>query len=143
MNLRGKRGQTSLEFMFLVGFMFVIFAIFFVIIQQRTIEVAAQRDYVSLKEINSIVKNEVRNAQVFEDGYSKSFYIHPLIYGRRYVVNISEDRSELYFNLSTVEYLDFLDNATYGNITTGMNSICKKEGYVHINNCTGPLYILT
>ena len=137
-----RRGQTSLEFMFLVGFMFVIFAIFFIVIQQRTVEVAAQRDYVSLKELSNIVKNEVRNAQLFQDGYKKGFYIPPLIYGRQYLINVSEDHAELFFNLTGIEYLDFLDNATYGNLTSGQNTICKKEGSVHFNNCTGLLHIL-
>lgn len=141
-----KRGQTSLEFMFLIGFMFIIFAIFFIVIQERTIQVQQQRDYISLKEINNIIKSEIRTAQFFDNGYTTNFSLPPLIYGRQYIINISEDRSELTFNLSGLEYLDFLDNQTYGNITSGQNSICKRiepdsmVSRVIINNCTPPFY---
>lgn len=144
-----KRGQTSLEFMFLIGFMFVIFAIFFVVIQQRTLQVQQQRDYISLKELSNIIKSEIRTAQFFDNGYTTNFTLPPLIYGRTYTVNISEDNQELTFNLSGLEYLDFLDNETfapYYNIIPGKNTLCKKQhpetriSAVFINDCQPPLY---
>jgi hypothetical protein len=141
-----RRGQTSLEFMFLIGFMFIIFAIFFIVIQERTIQVQQQRDYISLKEINNIIKSEVRTAQFFSNGYTRNFTLPPLIYGRQYTVNISEDRSELFFNISGLEYIDFLDNETHGMVTPGLNTVCRREfpddktSYVFINNCTPPLW---
>jgi hypothetical protein len=134
-----KRGQTSLEFLFLIGFMFAIFTVFFIVIQERTADISREKDYASMKEINNLVKYEIKNAQFFNNGYKRSFWVSPRIYGRTYAVNISDDHAEAYYNLTGVEYIDFFDNPTYGTILLGMNDICKKEDGVYLNDCSGVL----
>jgi hypothetical protein len=134
------RGQTSLEFLFLIAFMFVIFVAFFIVIQERTVDVARQRDLQTMKEVNNLVKYEVKNAQFFDDGYIRNFNLPILVNGRMYNASISSDQYEAGYNLSGVEYLDFFDQPVQGNISRGMNTICKKQGRVHLNNCSGILY---
>ena len=114
-----RRGQTSLEFLFLIAFMFIIFVSFFVVIQERTVDLSRQRDYQSLKEVNNLVKYEIKNAQLFDDGYRRPFWMPIRVEGKLYTMNISEDAFEASYSLGGVDYLDFFDNATYGNITYG------------------------
>jgi len=130
------KGQTSVEFMFLLGFMFVIFIVFFIVVQDRTVELNVQSDRQSLREINNIIKAEVRNAYFFDDGYSRRFWMPRLVRGRNYSMNLSDDGIEISYGLSGGDYLDFLDNQTFGHVEYGPNVVCKKDGFVHLNNCS-------
>jgi len=131
-----KKAQASIEFMFLIGFMFIIFVVFFIVIQQRTSEANEYKNRLLLKQVSRLVKSEIRDAQIFNYGYKRTFYLPKLINGKNYSINISEDGYELMLNYSNIEYLDFLDNYTYApTIAPGQNEICKKE-YASINNCT-------
>ena len=130
------KGQTSVEFMFLLGFMFVVFIVFFIVVQDRTVELTVQSDRQSLQEINNILKAEVRNAYFFDDGYSRKFWMPRLVRGRNYTMSLSEDGIEVTYNLSQVEYLDFLDHQTLGHIEYGPNVVCKKDGFVYLNECS-------
>jgi hypothetical protein len=140
MGRASRRGQTSLEFLFLIGFMFIIFMVFFIVIQERTVDISRNKDYVSLKEVNNIVKYEVKNAQYFDNGYRRTFWMPPRIYGRTYQAEISADHNESFYNLSGVEYIDFFDSEVYGTVSFGWNTVCKRDSSVHMNDCTGPLY---
>ncbi|MFH1072155.1 MAG: hypothetical protein V1743_01880 [Nanoarchaeota archaeon] len=132
-----KKSQASIEFMFLIGFMFIIFVVFFIVIQQRTGEANEYKNRLLLKQVGRVVKSEIRDAQIFNYGYKRTFYLPKLINGKNYSINISEDGYELLLNFSNIEYLDFLDNRTYRTgIYPGENVICTKVASVHVNNCT-------
>lgn len=131
-----RKGQTSIEFMFLMGFMFVIFIVFFLVINDRAVEINVERDRQSLQELNNIIRAEVRNANFFDDGYYREFWVPKMVDGRNFTMDLSDDGYEMTYNFSSVEYLDFLDNRTFGDVSYGPNTICKKDGYVHLNNCS-------
>ncbi|MBU1975093.1 MAG: hypothetical protein KKG59_01675 [Nanoarchaeota archaeon] len=138
------KGQASIEFMFLLGFMFVVFIIFFVVIQDKTVDLNDRKDRIALREVNNLIKNEVRTANYFEDGYIREFWIPRLINGKTYDITVSDDGYEVYLEISGIEYIDFLDNETAGSLDLGTNTICKKEGKVRFNDeCLGVLFTPT
>ena len=130
-----KRGQTSIEFMFLMGFMIIIFVVFFVVVQERTVELHASKNRIALQELNNLVKVELRSANQFKEGYVREFWIPPFINGQTYGVDISVDKYEINYTLGSIHYVDFLDNETYGTVQPRWNTVCKKRDYVYVNDC--------
>lgn len=126
--------------MFLLGFMFVIFVVFFIVIQERTIDLAARRDRIAMQELDNLVRVEIRNAQTFEDGYYREFMLPKLMNGRPYEIGVSADGWEIYIKHQGLVHINFLDAETFGNFTEGTNRICKKSGSVYLNECQGYMY---
>ncbi|MFH1400553.1 MAG: hypothetical protein ABIH41_03475 [Nanoarchaeota archaeon] len=137
-----RKGQTSIEFMFLVGFMFIIFMSFLVVISLRMDEAKAAKDVQDIKETTNILAAEIRNAQLFDQGYKRAFRLPITINGKSYNITML-DQQEIIVTMSGQEYLSFLDNATVGSLNPGENTICTKVHpsfpsmhQIHLNNCT-------
>ncbi len=126
------RGQSAIEFMIIVGVVFFLFIAFLGVLQsQRADQIYADRD-VAAKEVALTVQDEVNLAQSSRDGYQRTFVLPYELLGLPYTVNASlgfvfvrtiDERHALALPIANVS----------GQITTGSNTIRKKNGTISLN----------
>jgi hypothetical protein len=128
-----RRGQASIEFMVLIGFVLLSFVIFMLIIQESTEDRRENRQNSQIKEIALSVRNEIELASASEDGYVREFSLPENAYGGDYNIRINE-------SIVFVESVDG-DHAlsmTVRNVTGQIwkydNEIRKENGEVKLNS---------
>lgn len=103
------KGQTSFEFLVLLGFMLIVFATFFLLMQQFVISGNERQVRDALIVIAHGVRDEILTANQVHTGYSREFTIPQEVLGQEYEIEIVGDellaitRDPVYF-----EYLVFL-----------------------------------
>lgn len=131
-----KRGQSAIEFVTLVSFMIVVFFVFFIIIQNRIVDLAAKQDVLYLKEANNIVVSEVELAFSAAPDFEHSFII-PNKGSLPFLVNITNNR-EVVSSFGSVEYVNFFPFNVTGHLN-GLdkdNMIYSTDGIVIFPNTT-------
>ena len=108
-----KRGQTSLEFVALIVFMFVVFFSFFVVIQGQIAETSQRKDEVLLASLNNVVVSQIQLAATSTADFYHSFRTPVLDVEYRY--NLT-DPQELIVELVEAEtsYVTFFQNPVQG-----------------------------
>jgi uncharacterized protein (UPF0333 family) len=95
-----RRGQTSLEFIVLAGFMLFVFTAFIFVVKERSNIANQQVRYNELSSVAQSLNQEVINAYRVQDGYTRTFEIPNTINGEQYTIKVT-DNSEL--TLTTTE----------------------------------------
>ncbi len=139
-----KKAQSSIEVALLIGFMFLTFNIFLLVIAQRMVDVQNQKDQVLIEDMSSVIEGEIDLAAGVEDGYSRTFEIPQTLKGINYSVTLinsttmGTNYSELvlkYINFTkTHETVKKLPKNVDGTICKGKNNIVKENGIVLFNN---------
>lgn len=141
-----KKAQSSIEVALLIGFMFLAFNIFLLVIAQRMVDVQNQKDLQLIDDMGSIIEGEIELAAGVEDGYSRTFQIPKTLKGIDYSVKLinsttmGTNYSELvlkYVNFTkTYETVKKLPKNVDGIIDKGENNILKKDGIICLNVCS-------
>ena len=112
--------------------MFVIFLGFTAIITAKILDAKENQRQQIAEDVATFAKNEIELAQSVSDGYSRNFTLPSRINGNSYNISIVDNR-EIVANYLDKEYLTFMKIDVNGNLTTGRNSIRKKDGIVYVN----------
>lgn len=134
-NKNNKKAQSALEFVLLVSFMLVVFAVFFLAIQTKMLDVTASKDIIYLNEVNNIVLNEVFLAQNSYSDYHHEFFLPTNILGKGYTINLT-DETEIISNYDKIQRVDFLKTNVKGNLFFGSNNIHNIDGKIDFLNGT-------
>jgi hypothetical protein len=130
--MSGKKAQSAIEFMILVGFLLVVFVIFLSIVSENLRDKTNERQNLQIKEIALGVKVEVDLATEASDGYVRNFSIPIKIYGEDYDISINDG----FVSISTGDGDHALSlslaNVT-GEVLKGENIIRKENGVVLLN----------
>lgn len=96
-NSSNAKGQISLEFMVLTGFLLLAFVGLLVIVQQRGVEVVNENLRRGEDAVADVLVRELRYGHQAGDGYSRAFDLPRTVGGAAYVVGIqsSADASTL------------------------------------------------
>ena len=140
-----KKAQSSIEVALLIGFMFLTFNIFLLVIAQRMVDVQNQKDRQLIDDIGSVIEGEIELAAGVEDGYSRTFEIPRTLKGINYSVRLINS-STMGTNYSEIvlKYIDFtkthytvkkLPKNVEGSIHKGENNITKENGTICLNTC--------
>ena len=132
---RRRRGQSSIEFVFLLGVGMAIFLAFFIMIQQNVLSATAAHQAERLREIKNIVLAEFDIAQSTLPGYSRTFSIPPAIEGDNYSIALY-DAEELVLNYNSIEIVTFLTFNVTGNVSKGQNTITKNASGIFVRSGT-------
>ena len=130
-----KKAQSATEFVVLVSFMLIVFFAFFIIIQDRIVDVTRERDRIFLREANALVVDQIRLASQVQGDYSVNFTM-PL--GEQpYTTQILDGR-EVVSVFNDLEYVNFLAVNVSGQLIQGVdndaNTIYKTDGVLFYNN---------
>jgi uncharacterized protein (UPF0333 family) len=126
-----KKGQASLEFIVLFGFLFFIFiAILGAYVNFSKIQ-HNERDYSALEDIVGKINMEIVLASNVKDGYTREFEV-PMKAGQKdySLTVIGRDVSA---KIGLIEQSELLPEFT-GNITKGKNIVSKIGGVVYVSS---------
>ncbi|MFH1649071.1 MAG: LamG domain-containing protein [Candidatus Woesearchaeota archaeon] len=130
------KAQSSTEFVLLIGFVLLIFAIFVVLIQSRTYDALMQNTKDRAGQVEGIIMNEILLAQESVDGYSRIFQLPSSLDGLPYTIFRADSR-EIVILYDGGERVIFLPaNVTLINITNGYSQITKTNGRIFIEDAT-------
>jgi len=141
-----KKAQSSIEVALLVGFMFLVFNVFLLVIAQRMVDVQDQKDQALIGDMSSVIESEIVLAAGVEDGYSRTFEIPQTLKGINYSVKlINSTVMKTNYSELVLKYVDFtktyetvkkLPKNVDGVINKGKNKIVKKAGIICLNVCS-------
>ncbi|HLG24027.1 MAG TPA: hypothetical protein VI564_03820 [Candidatus Nanoarchaeia archaeon] len=128
-----KNAQSSLEFIVLASFLFLVVVLFLALMSTSLSDSNDLQKEQSAIELSDLIMGEITTARSVNDGYSRTFEIPKSINGINYTVKIIDSR-ELVVNFLDYEYVRFMPSNFSGNISRGQNRISKTSGIVYIQN---------
>jgi hypothetical protein len=135
-----RKAQTSMEFVILTGFMLLAFLVFYIVIQSKLLEANRDSTDRAVKQVETLVVNELKVAESVTDGYYREFDLPYRVNGMDYFINITAgvgDTPEIVTKYSGKERVYFVPQ-TYVNSTStvgrGLNNISKTNGMILINH---------
>lgn len=129
-----RKAQTAVEFLVLMGFMVLVFAMFFVVIGQRAAERNRQAQHDELVSVAETIRQEAILAYRVRDGYERVFELPTQIGGQSYTVTLwpapPAKPSEVLVRAGEFEYFLFLpvNLSTPSRIAPGYNRVTKNAG---------------
>ena len=138
-----KKAQSSMEFMLLMGFMFLTFNVFLLAIANKVIDVQNQKDMQLIDDVSYVIKSEIILAAGVGDNYSRTFEIPKTLKGVNYSIRlISSDEMGTNYSELVLKYVNFTKNHetvkilpknVNGSIYKGENNITKRNGSICLN----------
>ncbi len=121
-----------MEFVLLVSVIIFFFAIFFVVISEKTGSRIAEKNNLEIKYIAFVVQDEINLASESSEGYYRKFRVSKDINGQAY--NLSVINEMIYVKTLNNKYAIALPILPIsGQVVLGENIIEKKEGIVYLN----------
>ena len=136
-----RKSQVSVEFIMLAGFMFLIFILFFVFIQDKRIDFQKEHHFKTLEDVSAIIDSEIKLGMTVQDNYLRNFTLPPVLLSKKYNMTLLQGKkaskisikyADGAFNLET--FVNVPKNVIIANITAGNNVIYRRAGIVVINN---------
>lgn len=130
---KNRKAQSSLEFVSITSFMFLVFVATFVTIEERMSGLYQDKLYQSMDELSKLVSAEVRMADFAPGNYEREFFLPGSISGFNYSIRIT-DKSELTIRAENLDFVIFLDQNVSGDIGKGKNMITKVDDEITVSN---------
>jgi len=126
-----------MEFLILLGFMVLVFTVFFFVMSERSNVAQQQIEYASLLSATSVIEQEILIANQVHDGYNRTFEMPFSIDGVPYIITFGGP-NEVTLTTLDYEYVLFLPvNVTIlgggQTISAGRNRIMKQNGIIMIS----------
>jgi len=132
-----KKSQSSLEFVSITSFMFLVFIATFVTIEGRMSGIYQERLYKTMDELSKVVAAEIRMAEFAPGDYQREFFLPSSIGAYNYSIEIT-DKAEITIRSESLDYVVFLNQNISGAIGKGKNRITKTNDEINITNlCLG------
>ena len=119
-----KKGQSSIEFMVLLGFAILVVSVILVLINADAERRQRAQNELVVQELFDLIDGEIRLATISMANYSRSFFIPPTLEGREYQVNITDGR-DVVILFKEEQYVNFLNQTIAGEIEIGQNTITR------------------
>ncbi len=87
-NCANRKGQISVEFFALNGFLLIVFLALLIVIQQRGSQITQENSLSAAQQLADVVVREVRYAYVAGDGYTRDFSLPRTIAGAPYALEL-------------------------------------------------------
>jgi len=132
---RKTKGQTSIEFIIVVGFLLFFFVVFSLAINSHLSDRYREKEELSVKNIALIVQDELNLAVKATPGYSREFSLPSQISGTGYSLEVISDMIQIKSGRTALA-LPINQEVKINpaiNITKGKNKIQKNESGVYLN----------
>jgi hypothetical protein len=133
-----QKGEISIEFIALIGFILVIFTSMIIVIGLKNKDISDSMIYSDAQKIADTVASEINTAARIE-GYYREFEIPRKIAGmENYSVNISTDFRFVQVKWDNKnEMSNIVTENVSGTINPGLNKIRNEEGMIIIESIEG------
>jgi hypothetical protein len=130
--MKHKRAQVGMEFLIIIGALFLFISIFLLTIQEDTREERYLSENIMVREVALIAQNEINLALESQDGYSREFDLPEKIGNMDYAIII--DSKIIYIKTTDNKHALILPitNVT-GSLNITHNKIQKINGTIYIN----------
>ncbi len=128
----GKKAQSAIEFIIIIGVMMTIFLIFTFIFQSNLTEKTKAQRGLMVQDIASNVQDEIELAYASTDGYFRQFEIQEKIINIDYTIQLVDEVVYIYTADNQHALALPVKNVT-GQVQKGQNTITKQEGIVCVN----------
>jgi hypothetical protein len=133
MRYAGSKGQSSFEFVAIIGILFLVVLGSFAFVQSRTYAVMQERYSGLLEGIANIIRSELDMAYDVKGDYYREFILPEVVEGANYSVNMTSNSQDIVLRIEDTEYVVFLNQNLTGSIKKGMNVIRKSGQNISIN----------
>ncbi len=128
-----NKAQATIEFIVLIGFMFLIFTLFAALLHTRTGQVITINDQIKMQEISDILITEADLAETVGDGYSRMFELPPTLDGFDYNATL-QDQQDLLLTYKDQQFIYFLNQQVFGQPAKGKNLITNVGTLINITS---------
>ena len=132
MLIKHKKGQTSFEFLVLLGFMLIVFGTFFLLMQQFISSGHENQVRDALITIANGVRDEILIANQVHRGYEREFTIPRDVLGQSYRIEIEGD-----------ELIAITENPIYFEYLIFLPIIVELDYIPNLNSSFNPRYIIS
>ncbi len=130
-----RKAQSSTEFTVLTSFMLLIFIVFFILIQQKMVQLQEDRNLETIRQIGDIINNEINLAESTQDGYSRVFSLPITLGNDPYGVEFQQ--GEIIITYKDITYPLFLSIAVENySLSPGENRISHLNDTITLVNRT-------
>ena len=123
------KAQASMEFIVLISFVLLIFAVFTPFLWKQQNEILSERKTLTAEKIALIIKKEVDMAVMFGSGYERNFTIPNDILGSNYTISIHGKILVLNWNSGETQEI-LITNKTSGIPSPGKNKISNEDDVI-------------
>jgi hypothetical protein len=138
---KNNRGQSSVEFVAIVGVMFFVLMGTLLVIQDKMADAQRSRIYEASNSLGNLISSEVRLAESVKGDYSREFFIPFEIAGYNYSISLPAS-TEIVISMENIDYVVFLDRNVSGTIGKGRNVVTKDDDNITIKNIQQPTFCL-
>jgi uncharacterized protein YpmB len=127
-----KRGQSTIEFVIIFGFILFFFVLFFAAIQKNIAEKNHEKDQKIVQNIALEVQNEISLAAESSEGYYREFSIPQNIMGKDYEISIEDNvvYARMGEKIAMAYNVPLINDCS---LIKGANIIKKQGGVVYLN----------
>src|SRR3989338_2478688 len=129
--IHNSRGQAGVGLVFLVAFMFLVFASGYLVFLDKNIKVSDNQLNIESKNMADRIAFEINNAANQGNGFAKNFSIPSAISGHTYTINVSDN-----FVILNVKGQSFLSKVIVstinGTIVAGKNMAENIGGTIYV-----------
>lgn len=126
-----KKAQVALEFVSILGFSMLVFAVFFVFTQKEKDKVIVYNNFLEVQKVAKEVSNGINVANLEGDGYSIKILIPSKINNRDYDILLENGSLTVVQDDNSYAVTIFAETVT-GSIKKGVNIIKNVGGGINI-----------
>jgi uncharacterized protein (UPF0333 family) len=86
-----KRSQVAMQFLVVIGIVFVMFIIFVIGFAERYRDIQVEKETVAMKDIALKLHDEIVIARNLQDGYSRNFTMPDTVDGFNYTISLNQN----------------------------------------------------
>jgi hypothetical protein len=125
-------GQSSFEFIAIVGILFLVVLGIFAFVQSRTYAVIQERNSGLLEGVGNIMRSELDMATSVQGEYYREFTLPESLEGFNYSIKLL-GKKDVTIQMENSEYVVFLNSNVSGFVNKGLNIIRKSGSNISIN----------
>ncbi|MFH0978932.1 MAG: hypothetical protein V1837_06565 [Candidatus Woesearchaeota archaeon] len=126
------RSQVSMQFLVMVGIVFVFFVVFVAGFAERYNDILTEKERAACRDLVFMVHDEIAIAHKLEDGYSRNFTIPDKLEGVDYSITLNNNIVAV--TSPKAEYSTMVPSVV-GSLHKGQNMILKRNGIVCLGAC--------
>jgi hypothetical protein len=130
--LKGVYGQSSFEFVMILGILFLIFVGAFSVVQGRMFTVTKERNAVVLEGLGNVIRSELDLAADVRGDYYREFVLPDVVEGVNYSIQVSGGK-DVVLRIEDTEHVIFLNANMTGTLQKGVNVIRKVNNNITVN----------
>ena len=130
--MSSRRGQSSFEFLAIMGVLFLVVMGAFGFVQNRMYSVVKEKNDETMEGVANIIRSEFSLAASINGDYYRKFSLPQTVDGLNYTISL-KGGSDVVISVEESNNVIFLNQNVTGTIVKGENYIKKVNGNISVN----------